>query len=326
MILLFVTLISNPVFAIDPPKGDFGKLTDSESTNKKNFQYSQNSLHSQSFEKDSQEISVLLTHVGEIDRRLGQYELDFWISVTSKNLDFTANPPQLDFVNGKIDYLQNEFIRDNYYEAFVQGTFYSEMDFHEFPFEKINMLIEIEPSAPLESNVLKFVVGPKSGIDSSVTVSGWNLTETSFDVIKHDYDENETFDRFVAVFTAEHSEIRMFLKTFFPVAVFLGISLISFWIPKNFTMRIYISMPPLMALTFWHIYMMSSIPSVGYLTLFDKVMIPVYALFVHNILSIGIEARLDHFQKLDLSMNVNKIMKLLIPILGFGVFFILLFV
>ena len=271
-------------------------------------------------ESVSYDVYVLLTHVGKIDRKVGEYELDFWLALTTSDGDFTKEKPKIDFVNGNIDKLSHELIQPNYYEAFVQGTFFNEMDFHDFPFEKLAMTIEIEPSAPGTVDKVILNVDPDSGIDSAAKILGWIVSDVNFEVRTHTYDETEEFYRYVALFTLEHSAIRSFFNTFFPAMGFLGVSLISFWVPKNFSSRIYLTMLPLVSLTFWHSYILNTIPTVGYLTIFDKVMIPVYVLFVNGVLSVGIQMRLDHLQKPQLVEKTNKIMRALIPILGVGIF------
>jgi len=48
-------------------------------------------------EYDEYVIGITLANVGQIDRKSGQYFLDFWIYIESENQDFTKNPPKLSF-------------------------------------------------------------------------------------------------------------------------------------------------------------------------------------------------------------------------------------
>ena len=45
-------------------------------------------------EYDEYIIGITLANVGEIDRKSGQYFLDFWVYIESENQDFIENPPQ----------------------------------------------------------------------------------------------------------------------------------------------------------------------------------------------------------------------------------------
>ena len=59
-----------------------------------------------------------------------------------------------------------------------------------------------------------------------------------------------------------------------------------FWIPENFTPRIYLTAPLLLSLVYLHRATVGEIPSVGYMTMFDKIMTIYYVLFLNSLVSL----------------------------------------
>ena len=106
-------------------------------------------------------IDLELIDIGQIDRDAGTFEADFWLRLmmneTKNNGKGFSNLGALepDFNgrlydgNGKtIDHLddsnQSGLSGISYYEQRKQGVFYSNMDFHNFPFEVIEFKLELE--------------------------------------------------------------------------------------------------------------------------------------------------------------------------------------
>jgi hypothetical protein len=64
-----------------------------------------------------------------------------------------------------------------------------------------------------------------------------------------------------------------------------------------------------------HLTAANQLPPIGYLTLLDKVMIVVYALFLNNLLSMVLQMRLiDHKQE-EKAIKVNAKMRRLMPVI-----------
>jgi len=80
-------------------------------------------------------VATSLVSIGEIDKKIGTYELDFWYSIFAEGYDLTVMPPpEVDFVNGKNEQISSQYLASNIYEQRVRGTFVNTMDFHDFPF------------------------------------------------------------------------------------------------------------------------------------------------------------------------------------------------
>ena len=73
-------------------------------------------------------------------------------------------------------------------------------------------------------------------------------------------------------------------------------------------------------------FKINQLPPVGYLTLLDKIMIVVYALFLNNLLSMVIQMRhVDNNMK-EKAVKINALMRKLMPIIVLVLFFALLIV
>ena len=273
---------------------------------------------------------IHLLGIGEIDKSEGTYELDFWfwININEEDdpTDFTAVKPEFDFMNAKEIKLSSEIIEPHYYETRIQGTFRNAMDFRDFPFEKLNLQVTLEPVAPLDAANVNFVLDPESRIDPSVFVPGFEIGTFEIKAEEFSYDADETYDRFIANFVVERSQIGSLFKNLFPITLIAALSLIIFWIPENFTPRIYLTAPLLLALVYLHRATVGEIPSVGYMTLFDKIMTIYYVLFLNSLVSLGIQMRYHVTHENDGKVKkINKTMRYFIPvIIGIGLLFVLL--
>lgn len=241
------------------------------------------------------QIGISLVNIGEIDKKIGTYEMDFWYSISSDTIDLTVNPPpEVDFINGRILETRSEFQSPQIIEKRMLGKFSSEMDFRDFPFEKIPLQIRIEPLPQWPTNKAKFTVHDASGVDVSATVPGWNVVESNFRVQENKYGQN-TYSQFVAEYVIQRDVLGSFLKTIFPILIILGISFVAYLIPKHYDVVTELSLLPLLALVFFHVSTIDQLPTLGYMTVFDKIMIISYVLIMNNIVSAGRQIRADEF-------------------------------
>ena len=90
----------------------------------------------------------------------------------------------------------------------------------------------------------------------------------------------------------------------------MGLSLLIFWMPEIFTPRIYLTAPLLLSLVYLHRVVVGEIPTIGYLTLFDKIIIVCNVLFLNSILSLALQMRYNVTHKDDMKIiKINKIMR-----------------
>ena len=280
------------------------------------------------YAQESQEyqIGISLVNIGEIDKKIGTYEMDFWYSISS-DADLIANPPpQVDFINGRILETRSEFTNPQIIEKRMLGKFSSEMDFGDFPFEKIPLQIKIEPLPQWPTTKATFTVHEASGIDQSATVPGWKIVDSDFQVLESKYGQN-TYSQFVAEYVIQRDVLGSFLKTIFPILIILGISFVAYIIPKHYEIVTELSLLPLLALVFFHVSTIEQLPPLGYMTIFDKIMMIAYVLIMNNIIASGRQIRADEFSGKDRAWHLNnfhlKITPAIIGALGAILFFAL---
>ena len=263
-------------------------------------------------------VALSLVSIGEIDKRIGTYELDFWYSIYAENQDLLLNPPpEVDFVNGKDEKISSQYLASNIYEHRVRGTFVNTMDFRDFPFEKIQLKVDIEPVTPWNTDRVLLQVDPASGIDSTANVPGWFVTEPNFSIDSKTYGlSQEEYSRYTAEFTIERSPLGSFLKIIFPVLIVLAISFIAYIIPENFQVSAALALLPLIAVVFLHTNALEDLPALGYLTLYDKMMIIVYAMIANNVISTGREIRQHVYQGQQKVRTINHFHLKLSPVIA----------
>lgn len=261
-------------------------------------------------------VGVYLVNIGKIDIQTGSYDLDFyvWFASSDPRTDFTAERPRYDFTNALRFTAEPVRVEPDYYEARVRGTFIKNMDFRNYPFDKQEVTVEVEGFEPVE----QLVFAPDeqaSGFDRLVNVPGWNLGGSRSEVTVHEYPDS-TYSRYVFTFVIERAALSSFLKTIFPVLIITTIAMLAFWMsPTNFAPRIGLAASTLLAAVAAHLNAANQLPPIGYLTLIDKVMIIVYALFLNNLLSMVMQMRLvDHKKEQD-AIKVNARMRRLMPVI-----------
>ena len=272
-------------------------------------------------------VALSLVSIGEIDKRIGTYDLDFWYSIYAENQDLLLNPPpEVDFVNGKDEKISSQYLASNIYEHRVRGTFINTMDFRDFPFEKIKLKVDIEPVTPWNTDKVLLRVDPASGIDSTANVPGWFVTEPNFSINTKTYGTSqEEYSRYTAEYTIERSPLGSFLKIIFPVLIVLTISFIAYLIPENFDVSSVFALLPLIAVVFLHINALDQLPALGYLTMYDKMMIIVYALITNNVISTGREIRYHVYHGAQISRRINQFHLRLSPVIAISLGVILFF-
>lgn len=261
-------------------------------------------------------IGVYLINIGKIDLQNGAYDLDFyvWISSNDPTTDFTKSQPKIDFMNAMNIKTDTSKVEPAYWEARVKGTFLKNMDFRSYPFDEHGLTIEVEGFDTLEN--MTFVPDDKaSGFDSLINMPGWNLGGGHAKVIEHHYPDG-TYARYIFTFTIERAVLSSVLKIILPIIIITTIAMLAFWMsPTNFAPRIGLAASTLLAAVAAHLNAANQLPPIGYLTLFDKVMIVVYSLFLNNLLSMVLQMRLVDRKKEEQAIRVNARMRTLMPII-----------
>ena len=263
-------------------------------------------------------VALWLNNVGKIDKEAGVYELDFYYIVESEDVNFLeVGPPPVAFINSKTVKSDSAYTEEHYHEERIRGIFFNTLTFDEYPFEKLELTVEVEPDMPFHVDNAVFIVGEElSGIDPIVNVVGWELRDPTFEVVDHSYENWYDFSKFTTTIHIERSFTGALMKTFLPVTIIAGLSLLIFFIPENYTPRIYLTAPLLLALVFLHRGALGELPTLSHMTIFDKVMVIYYAIMANSIISLAIQMRIHILEKNQEKIKkVNKIMLMYVPIL-----------
>jgi hypothetical protein len=279
-------------------------------------------------------IGLEFMNIGKIDKETGSYEVTFWVSETSDNYDFTKQPPLIiDYENGYASEIFNISIEPHFYKFKVRGTFYNEIDYRPHPFHHMDLVVHIKSVIPNTLDNLVFVVDEKySGIrhEPFVAVPGWNLGEPYFFVSNQTYPWGE-FSRFTAVVPVESSATSVFLKYLSPVILIALFAFSTYWIPAKYSdEKIEIIAATLIAAIFFHIsFLTANIPTVHYLTLADKVMMSVYAVFAMCLFATLLHKKTEYTLKekyTDIEeKKINKKFRIMTPLVAIMVFTIVQF-
>jgi len=287
--------------------------------------YAQYSAVTYSDVKNKYEIGIYLMNVGKVDLQTGSYDLDFYMWLRSDDSDFTQSKPKFEFMNGRVT-TEVLTVEPNYYEVRVKGTFLKNMSFQKYPFEQLFLTVEVEGT----DDINKMVFVPDvtaTGIDNLVNIPGWRLISSDSAVTEHQYPDGKSYSRYVFSFTIERFFLSSFLKTIFPILIITTIAMLAFWMsPTNFTSRIGLGASTLLAAVAAHLNAANQLPPIGYLTLFDKIMIISYALFLNNLLSMVIQMRLIDHDKKEEAVKVNARMRKLVPAIIVAIFLTLLLI
>lgn len=266
------------------------------------------------------EIGTYLLNVGKVDLQTGSYDLDFYMWIKSDDMDFTQTKPAFEFMNGRVT-TETVTIEPHYYEIRVKGTFLKNMNFQKYPFEQLFLTIEVEGIDDINSVVFVPDVSA-SGIDDLVNIPGWRLVSNDSQITEHHYPDGKSYSRYIFSMTIERHFFSSFLKTIFPVIIITTIAMLAFWMsPTNFAPRIGLGASTLLAAVAAHLNAANQLPPIGYLTLFDKIMIIAYALFLNNLLSMVIQMRFIDHDKKDEAVKINARMRRLMPAIIIIIFF-----
>ncbi|MEM3622164.1 MAG: hypothetical protein QXZ02_03160 [Candidatus Bathyarchaeia archaeon] len=259
------------------------------------------------------EVGVWLVNVEKVDLSASSYRLDFylWFRFDPSKISL-EEVKEFEFVNGFPTKYEVEVDAEHgYLEYRVRGDFIKTFDFSRYPYETHTLTVELEHKNLNASNLL-FTADPTSNIDEEVNVAGWEIGEFEATVTEHSYG-GDVYSRFVFSVLLKRPTLSSFVKSVLPVAVITTISLLTFFIsPQNFGQRIGLGVTTLMSAATFHLALLSGIPPVGYLTLADRMMLSVYAIFLYNLSASVYIMKLVDAKKIEEAQKFNmKASKLL---------------
>jgi hypothetical protein len=219
-------------------------------------------------------VGIYVLNMPKLDFSQGMYVIDFYMDVWCYDCNLSTIKPEI--TNARI--INSKLMIDEEKEKFwrFQVELLQPMDFHEYPFDRHTIRIEVEDEK-LVYEKLKFIPDQEtSGIESihlpNFKIVGWNST-----AIVHYYRVyDEHFSRYVFdIFVAREDSF----KQVFPLFIFFFIIFATTLLSTD--RRIMVSFLLLIAIVLFH--SMANIP-VGYITTFDKIVLVLYVAVACNIL------------------------------------------
>ena len=251
------------------------------------------------------QVGVWLNNVEKVDLSGNSYRLDFYLWFSFDPSQITLDQVrQFEFINGSPTKTEIDS-NSSYLEYRIKGDFITSFDFSQYPFDSHALPVQLEHDN-LDITQLVYEPDPTSNIEKTATVAGWNIGGFQTGVTEHAYGD-QTFSRFDFSVTIAKPFVSSFIKSVLPISVITAISLLALFIaPQNFTMRITLAVTTLLAATTFHLSMLSGIPTTGYLTFADKIMIGVYALFLYNLASSVFIMRLVDAKQPENALSVKS--------------------
>jgi len=258
-------------------------------------------------------VGVWLNSIEKVDVPAGTFTVDFYLWFKYHDVK-----PNVEFLKGtpsKIDLItEEERPLENYLEYRVKGVFIGSLDFRGFPFDEHFLTVELEDKERGASELIFEPDEEESGVDPELDVVGWDVKGFKLYEEKHAYSD-ENYSRFIFGVTVYRSKISVAFKNLLPIIVITLISLLTFSISvKNFGQRVGICVTTLMSAVAYHLAALSALPPLGYLTLFDRIMLVVYTLFLYN-LAVSVQAmRLVEAGKVEVAEKFEARMQNLLPV------------
>ncbi|MEM2154867.1 MAG: hypothetical protein QXY76_08155 [Nitrososphaeria archaeon] len=221
---------------------------------------------------------IWIISIDKVDLAAGTFSADFYLW-----FHYTDTPPNFEFINGAPSRIEKTAEREGYVEYRIKATFVQQYNFKSFPFDVQNLNIIIEDKS---LNMSKLVFSPdyeESGLDAQAYVVGWQFKDFMAESVVHEY-PGENYSRIIFTISIQREIFPVFMKNFVPITLITLISLLSFAVSiQNYSQRISIGITTLFSAVAYHLATLSTLPPLSYLTLFDRIMLAIYSLFLFNI-------------------------------------------
>jgi hypothetical protein len=262
------------------------------------------------------EVEVYVINFGNYDTGKGTYVMDFYLTFRWDPARAPANftPTRFEFMNGRAagapdrisDTVDPETgVREVDYR--IQANLYSEPRFQDYPYDTQTLELTFE-DAVNDATALQYVpVMDGSGIDEGVRIPGWRIGDVSLEETTKTYPPDEAFSRTRFSVQISREPLSSTLKSFLPPFAFMLVAGLGFFFhPSKVANRITLGTGMLIAAVGFHISQTVSLPPVGTLIFFDKVMIATYA-FLVGCLMVGTLIAIDEdwWKDRDYTKTIN---------------------
>jgi hypothetical protein len=251
-----------------------------------------------------------LISVGNYDTAKGTYLMDFYLHLRWDAAHAPANftPAKFEFMNGRAasrDLLSDDLGADGFRDAWyrVQASLYSAPQFAQYPFDEQALTIVLEDTVHPDGELV-YAAGDAT-LDSDVGLSGWSESGFARAVATKAYPFGESYSRLQYTLTLKRETVSSAMRTFLPPIAFMLVASFSFFFDRaQAANRLSLGTGMLITAVGFHISQTVALPPLGALTLFDKVMIAVYAFIAATLL---VTTVLAFGERLQLPERVSKL-------------------
>jgi hypothetical protein len=262
-------------------------------------------------------IGTYIINIGKYDISTGSYTADFYLWFKWNG---TISPEKFEFMNGRANKITTLIDQPGYKFYRVEAQFYTNSQLRNYPIDHHDLFISIEDQVLTTKDMIYVPDYSESDINPNLSIIGWEIIHSNISV-STDYYKNwdESYSNYVHKITISRPVSTM-LKTLIPIIFIALTAWLCFFIPLHkFGEKLALGGTSLLSAVAFHIYITSSLPAVGYLTLADKLIIALYAMLVTILIGmIKVENYVNN-KKIDQAQRrkeIYKIISLIIPIIA----------
>ncbi|RMD51333.1 MAG: hypothetical protein D6835_03445, partial [Candidatus Thermofonsia bacterium] len=249
-----------------------------------------------------------IIRVNDIDTSQSRYQLDFYLWLRHRPGADAAN---IEFLNSVTpielgDPIAEELTDTLHYRLWrVKAEFEGDFDYHQFPFDRQPLSVQLRHKILLRENLI-YVVDELGLRETSPTAVLERLQRSdAFDAINNWqvnniqhytdslYSESTlgdphflrigetplTYSRFNTVLFIERNAISFVIKNLLPLIIIVSLAYVVFYIPiQTLAPRIIISVNALLTTAFFHLRLAGDLPGIGYLVALDYLFYGTYLL------------------------------------------------
>lgn len=236
------------------------------------------------------EVDLHLISVGNYDTTKGTYTMDLYLHLRWDGAAAPANftPDRFEFMNGRAasrellsDETAPDGTRDLWYR--IQANLYSSPAFADYPFDTQRLDIVLEDTVLQESDLV--YAARTTTLDDEARLAGWRTSTLDAASTTKEYPFGEAYSRLTYTLELRREPVSSGLRTFLPPLAFMLVASFSFFFDRSqASNRLALGTGMLITAVGFHISQTVSLPPLGALTLFDKVMIAAYSFIASTLL------------------------------------------
>lgn len=270
---------------------------------------------------------VDLLGIEEIDIKTSTYKVDFylWFRYRPNDQDEEFTPDDFVFTNAVGEWesapLREEPNSDGtFLKTYrISGVFKNQFQFHEYPFDHQNLVIEFR-NQNANTSFIQYVVdqiGMRYEDEQSLlenfrnngafdSIYGWNVrtvqvTQDIFPTFST-FGSPQNFDRKVATnyslininVDVQRSSLQYIIKSLLPLLITLVLAYITFFLPLGHSERLAVGSTALLTTAFFHLTLADSLPEIGYTVAMEYLF---YASYVMSALIVLLETLSIRYEK-----------------------------